>query len=91
MAISDFGETLIIWEQDAKIVLWYNLDYRSLGLIILLKLTSFSSLIYFSMIFISEVKAILLVVIITLLLLEWIKSAEISDFISFKNLFIFAI
>jgi len=41
--------------------------------------------------FISEVETTLLVVIMTLLLLDQIKSAEISNFIPFRSIFIFTI
>ena len=52
--------------------------------------TLFSSFMYFFMIFILEVEAILFMVIMTSLLSKWIKSAEISYFIPFKSLLIFA-
>jgi len=53
---------------------------------ILLELMLFSFLIYFSIMFMFNVVAILLVAIITPLLLEHMKSAEISDLTVFKSL-----
>ena len=46
---------------------------------------------YFSIVFMSKVNATLLVVIIIPLLLEQIKSTQISDLISFNNQFMFVI
>jgi len=53
---------------------------------ILLELMLFSFLIYFSIMFMFNAVAILLVVIITSLLLEHMKSAEILDLTVFKSL-----
>lgn len=49
------------------------------------------SLTYFSMMLRLDTVVVLLVVIITSLLLEWMKSAEILDFTSFNKLLIFII
>ena len=57
----------------------------------LFELILLNSMMYFSTMFKSEVATALLVVIITPLLLEQMKSADTSDFTPFKSLLIFEI
>ena len=63
----------------------YNLDWESLGLMIL-ESTSFRSLTYFSIMLRLEAAATLLVVMSSLLLLDQMKLMKILDFILFKIL-----
>ena len=67
------------------------MNWERQGLMMLFELILFNSLIYFSTMFKSEVATALLVVMIDPLLSKQMKSANTSDFISFKSLLMFEI